>query len=132
MTQFSKEMYFDPTDWNPGLADFTNEDIENILTEAGFTFKKKPNFSIDIFAELNKFIGPLPTKVHVEQSEMRYQDTSFNLVSADTGKVNKIIKNIKTNDKGNTIGTFKESNTSSSNVSKRKITRAILNGEQAA
>lgn len=41
MAQFNKSMYFDPNNWNPPVAEFTQEDIENILTDAGYSFIRK-------------------------------------------------------------------------------------------
>lgn len=50
MTQFNKSMYFDPNNWNPPVAEFTQEDIENILTEAGYSFISKDELIMhDIF-----------------------------------------------------------------------------------
>lgn len=41
MEQFNKDLYFNPDNWNPGVADFTNKDIEYILTQAGYSFVRK-------------------------------------------------------------------------------------------
>ncbi|QBJ03467.1 hypothetical protein HWC08_gp174 [Lactobacillus phage 521B] len=43
MEQLNKDLYFNPDKWNPGVADFTNKDIEDILTQAGYSFVRKDN-----------------------------------------------------------------------------------------
>lgn len=43
MAHFTDDMYIDPTTWKPESVDvdFTSKEVEDILSEAGFTFKRR-------------------------------------------------------------------------------------------